>query len=51
MRVRMRGPYQLVVLHRPGAAELFEPPPLTLESPDFHFFVRHKLQCAVTHAH
>jgi len=47
----MRGPYQLVILHRPCAAELFELPPPTLESPKFHFFVGHKLQRAVAHTH
>lgn len=41
--------YQLVILHRPRPAELIEPPPLALESPTLHFFVRHKLQRAVAH--
>jgi hypothetical protein len=33
------------------ATEHFEPPPPTLESPNLHLFVRHKLQRAVAHAH
>jgi hypothetical protein len=47
----MRGPYQLIIVHRPCATELFEFPPPTLESPNFHLFVCHKLQRAVAHAH
>jgi hypothetical protein len=43
--------YQFIILHCPRAAELVEPPPPALESPTLHFFVRHKLQGAVAHAH
>jgi hypothetical protein len=49
--MHMRGPYQLIIVHRPCATELFEFPPPTLESPNFHLFVCHKLQRAVAHTH
>ena len=48
---RQNGLYQLVVLHRPRAAELLKLAPPALKSPALHLFVRHELQRAVAHAH